>query len=170
MRCTAKNQREPGRALRARQQSHQAIQRAWVISQFVLYRRLGPEVAKERADAHHHQGGSRCFGIGDPSRRSMAGHMGQQLQTHQRIGADHRRQQMGVDLILARAQLLDLFGRLAQNRNLGLTPQRRPAADIVCRANWGGDAIHGSLFGVVPQGHIGVSMPDLRLTRLHLTG
>ena len=138
-------------ALRACQQPHQAVQRARIVGKLVLHRRLRAEIAEERADAHHHQRRSGGFGVCDATRRSMAGHVGQQLQAHHWVGADHRRQQVGVDLVFARAQFLDLLRRVTQHRNLGLTPPRCPATDIVCRAHRGCDANHGSDLRCVPQ-------------------
>ena len=65
------------------------------------------EGTKERPDTEHHQRGGDGFRVGRRSRRTHLRHVCQQLQRHQRVGADRLGEQVRVDFVLVGAQFVD---------------------------------------------------------------
>jgi hypothetical protein len=109
-------EREMGRAVRARQDCAKALQRFRMLCQQVLHRRLRAEMAEERRDAGHHQGGSDGLGVAAVAAAAQSGDVCLELQRHQRIGREVLGQQVGVDRVLVGAQFFQRDGRARQHR------------------------------------------------------
>ena len=81
-----KAEREIGGTLSALDNLEQALKRLRVVGQLFFDRRLQPKGGEKWCDAEQHQRRGDGFGVGDPAAGSICGHMGQDLERHQRVG------------------------------------------------------------------------------------
>jgi hypothetical protein len=130
-------EREAGRAFGPAQHRPQAVERVRIVAQQFLDIRLRPEGAEERPDAEHHQRRGHRLYVGGGVARAIGAGMHEQLQGHQRIGADHVGERARVHRVLVQPQHFELCRRVGEHRDRRGAQMPDPAADIVRRADQG---------------------------------
>ena len=93
------------------------------------------ESAKERRDSHHHQRRDHCLASVTTRSAAMSRRVGEDLQRHQRVAADHLADAVGVDVVLVRARSASSASTVSpQNRDLRSGESRVQAATVARRS------------------------------------